>query len=434
MKKLIILLTLALSMLAMAHDYKPAEPQQKPILLKGGDLYTISSGILEQTDIIFDNGRITEIGKNLTAPPDAEVIDITGKRVYPGLIDGGSVIGLIEIGEVRATDDRSEVGAIHPEVQAHVAYNPDSEIIPSVRVTGVTTALVVPQGGVLSGRSSLMNLDGWTWEDAAEKVDVGVHMNWPRQRVIHAWWMEASPEQQKKDMAENRRKMEDAFAAARSYYVAKQVRPNIAEDERWEAMLPIFRAEKPLFVRADDYRQIEQAISFADENDFHMVLVGGRDSWMLADQLKAKQIPVIVGVVQDLPRSEDDPYDLAYDLPARLARAGVKFCFSSGFSATGSRNLPFQAGQATAYGLSDEDALRGLTLSAAEVLGVANDLGSLDVGKKATLFVSDGDVLDPLGNKVTLEFIDGRKISLENKHRELYRKYQAKTLPSESGE
>lgn len=431
MRKLIILIVLAISVAATAHDYKPADPQESPILLKGGDLYTISNGVLRQTDLIFDQGRITEIGKNLSAPPDAEVIDVTGKRVYPGLIDGGSVIGLIEIGEVRATDDRSEVGRIHPEVQAHVAYNTDSEIIPSVRVTGVTTALIVPQGGVLSGRSSLMNLDGWTWEDAAEKIGVGVHMNWPRQRVIHAWWMEASPEQQKKDMAENRRKLDEAFAAARSYYVAKQVKPNLAEDERWEAMLPLFRAERPLFIRANDYRQIEQAINFAEENNFHMVLVGGRDSWMLVDRLKDRQIPVILGHVQALPGSEDDPYDLAYDLPTRLARAGVKFCFSSGFSATGSRNLPFQAGQATAYGLSDEDALRGLTLSAAEILGVANDLGSLDVGKKATLFVSGGDVLDPLGNKVTLEFIDGRQINLENKHRELYRKYQAKNLPSE---
>jgi imidazolonepropionase-like amidohydrolase len=427
MRKIItILAMLLLAAAALAYDYVPGAPQSKPILLKGGTLYTITNGVLKQTDLLFDNGHITMIGENLDAPADAEIIDVTGKRVYPGLIDAGSVVGLIEIGAVRATDDRSEVGRIHPEVQAHVAYNPDSEIIPSVRISGVTTVLVAPQGGVLSGSSSLINLDGWTWEDAAEKINVGMHLNWPRQGVARAWWMEDSAEQQKKINARNRREMEQAFKDAKVYYHARLTDPTTNIDLRWEALLPVFRHEAPLFVRAGDYRQIEQAVGFARENDIRMVLVGGRDAWMLTDLLRERQIPVVLGRVQSLPRREDEPYDLEYHLPALLADAGVKICFSSGFSATGSRNLPFQAGEAVAFGLSEEDALRGLTLSAAEICGVADSIGSLEIGKKATLFISDGDILDPLGNHVVLEYIEGRQVVLDNKHRELYRKYRVR--------
>lgn len=426
MKRIITIVILLLATAVLAHDYLPGAPQSAPILLKGGTLYTITDGVLESTDLLFDNGHITMIGKNLDAPANAEVIDITGKRVYPGLIDAGSVVGLIEIGAVRATNDRSEVGRIHPEVQAHVAYNPDSEIIPSVRVSGVTTALIVPQGGVLSGRSSLINLDGWTWEDAAAKVNVGIHLNWPRQRIVKAWWMEESAEQQKKNNARNRKEMEQAFKDARAYYHARLTDPTMNIDLRWEALMPLFRHEVPLFVRADDYRQIEQALEFARENDLRMVLVGGRDAWMLADLLRDRQIPVVLGRVQSLPGREDEPYDLAYRLPALLADAGVKICFSSEFSATGSRNLPFQAGEAVAFGLSEVDALRGLTLSAAEICSADDSLGSLEIGKQATLFVSDGDILDPLGNHVVLEYIEGKQVVLDNKHRELYRKYRAR--------
>lgn len=430
MKHSLTIILTFLSTWVSAHDYVPGQKQNNPILLRGGDLYTVSDGVKEQTDLLFENGRITQIGRNLNPPGNTEVIDVTGKWVYPGLIAPYTSIGLIEIGEVRATNDISEVGSTNPDVQAHVAYNPDSEIIPSVRSNGITTALIVPGGGLVTGRSSLINLDGWTVEDAAEKLDVGLHIIWPQAAVIDAWWMEKSLEEQKKEMAENRKKIYQIFDDAQAYCLARQANPNIKVDLRWEAMVPVLTGEQPVFIMANDYRQIEQAVSFAKEYNLTMVLVGGSDAWMLIDLLKENSIPVILKRTQSLPMREDDGYDLAYRLPALMAEAGIKFCLSTagsdGGSATSVRNLPLQAGQATAFGLSRREALRAVTLSTAEIFGVADDLGSLNVGKKATLVVSEGDILDPLTHNVVLEFIEGRRVDLDNKHKELNRKYRQK--------
>ncbi len=434
MIRLVAFAIAALFSSVLAHDYSPGERQRRPVLLRGGDLYTVSHGIKEVTDLLFEDGRITRIGQNLTPPDNTEVIDVSGKRVYPGLIAPYTTIGLIEIGEVRATNDISEVGQNNPNVQAHVAYNPDSEIIPTVRANGVTTALVVPHGNLVLGRSVLVNLDGWTVEDAAEKFDVGLHIRWPRASVVTAWWMDKSPEEQKTEMIENRRKIRGVFDDASAYYIARQADPTIPRDLRWDAMVPVLAGDLPTFILADDYRQIEQAIAFAEEYGVSAVIVGGSDAWMAADLLNEKDIPVIVGRTQSLPAREDEGYDLTYRLPALLAEAGVKFCLSSAGSDGGSswsvRNLPFQAGQAVAFGLSPEDALRAVTLSTAEILGVDVDLGSLQPGKKATLVVADGDILNPLTHHVVMEFIEGRRINLDSKQRELYRKYLQKQLDS----
>jgi imidazolonepropionase-like amidohydrolase len=419
---------------ALAHDYVPGEPQTHAIMLQGGDLYTISGGVRQKTDVIFSEGRITQIGRNLSVPASCEVIDVSGKRVYPGLIAPYTAIGLVEIGEVRATVDTREVGPVNPDVESRAAYNPDSEIIPSVRSNGVTTALVVPGGKLLVGRSSLINLDGWTVEDAVEKVDVGLHIIWPQASVIRAWWMEKTPEEQKEEMEENRRLLFQAFDDARAYHLACRADSGTKVDSRWQAMIPVVTGEMPVFIMANDCRQIEQAMSFAGGYGLKMILVGGADAWMLTDQLKENNVAVIVSRTQALPMREDDGHDAAYRLPALLAEAGVKFCLSTagrrGGTATGVRNLPLQAGQAVAYGLPKADALRAITLSTAEILGVADDLGSLEIGKKATLIVSEGDILDPVTHNVVLEFIEGRRVDLDNRHKELYRKYQRKHLKS----
>ena len=426
MKRWIIILSVLCAAAALAHYYVPGKKQDHPILLKGGDLYTIQSGVLQQTDLIFDNGRITQIGKNLSAPSGAETIDVTGKRVYPGLIDAATTIGLTEIGEVRATRDASEVGQITPEVQSHIAYNTDSEIIPTVRANGITTALVAPNGGVISGRSSLMNLDGWTKEDAAEKFNVGLHINWPRASTGSNWWDQRPPEEVKKEREENLTRLNDAFAAAKAYYLARKANPNVKQDTRWEAMAPIFDKELTVFINAADVRQIKQAVDFAKKWEIKIAIVGGRDAYKVADLLKANDIPVVYGGVQGLPMREDEDPDISSRVPKFLADAGVKFCLSSGGSNTGSRNLPFQAAQAVAFGLSPDQALRSLTLTTAEILGVDKDLGSLEVGKKATIVVSDGDILDPPTNKVVYEFIAGRKVDLNNRGKQLYDKYRQK--------
>jgi len=433
-----LVVTLLISLLAAtiaAHDYVPAKPQSQPILLKGGDLHTVSDGVMTSTDLLFVDGRIAQIGKNLTPDSSTKVIDVTGKNVYPGLIASNTALGLIEIGEVRATNDTREIGSDNPMVRASIAYNPDSELLPTVRSNGVTTALVVPKGRLITGYSFLVYLDGWTVEDATVQEDVGLHVVWPQSKVVTAWWEERSAEEQKKQMAENRARIYKVFENARSYHLGRTAGRIDKIDTRWEAMRTIFEGTKPVFIQANDYRQIEQAVQFARDYNFRLIITGGNDSWMLTDLLKANDVPVVLRRPQSLPPREDDGYDLIYRLPARLAEAGVKFCISTagggGGTAASVRNLPLQAGHAAGFGLSKEDALRAITLSPAEILGVGDRLGSLEVGKQATIVVSEGDILDMLGHGVVLEFISGRQVDLDNKHKELYRKYQQKSLPSQ---
>jgi hypothetical protein len=219
MKRWIMILTILCATTAMGHNLVPGAKQNHPILLKGGDLYTVKNGVLQRTDLLFEQGRISQIGKNLSVPTGTEVIDVTGKRIYPGLIDAATSLGLVEIGEVRATRDAGEVGTVTPEVQSHIAYNADSEIIPTVRANGITTALVAPTGGVICGRSSLINLDGWTKEDATEKFNVGLHVNWPAASASWSWSDQRPAEEKKKDRAEKLKRLDDAFEAARAYYL-----------------------------------------------------------------------------------------------------------------------------------------------------------------------------------------------------------------------
>lgn len=424
-KQTIILLVILMVTAVFAHDYAPGPKQTAPILLKGGTLFTISDGVKEGHDLLLVDGRIAEIAEDIAAPDGAAVIDITGRHVYPGLIAAGTNIGLVEIGAVRATVDTREVGRINPDVQSHTAYNPDSEIIPTVRSNGIAYAEIVPEGSMVRGRSCLLNLDAWTKEDAAEKLEVGLHISWPSVAVRTAWWETRSPEEQKKAMAESRRRLKKAFDDAEAYALAKAANPDIDIDSRWEAMLPVLSGELPLFVHAGDYRQIEQAVAFCTERNLRMILVGGEEAWKVTDLLTTHDIPVIYFDTHNLPMRSDDDYDQAFKVPRLLDEAGVKFCFGGSGSWT-VRNLPFDAGQAVAFGLDKETALRALTLTPAEILGSEENIGSLEVGKKATVIVSDGDIMDHLTHNVTHMFIEGRVVNLDNKHKELYRKYQAR--------
>jgi imidazolonepropionase-like amidohydrolase len=428
MKTLIRLTLLALFATgALAYDYVPAPKQAQPILLKGGTLYTITDGIKENTDLLFDKGIITQMAENITPPSVAIIIDVTGKKVYPGLIALGTTLGLIEIGAIRATDDIREIGRINPDVQSHMAYNPDSEIIPTIRSNGIAYAQIVPGGSFINGRSCLLNLDAWTKDDAAVELELGLHLVWPRVSVVTAWWERRSAEEQREAMARDRADLYQAFDDALAYKLAKEADPNTPVDSRWDAMVPVLSGKKPLFVHTDDYRQIEQAVNFAKERNLRMILMGGDDAANAVDLLKANNIPVVYFSTTGLPSHQDDPYDQAYTVPRLLHEAGVKLCLAVG-GATGVRNLPFDAGQAVAFGLPADEALRAITLTPAEVLGVADRVGSLEVGKRATIVVSEGDIMDYLTHNVTHLFIDGRAVDLDNKHKELYRKYRAKKL------
>lgn len=426
MKKLLIAVAAAtVTLSAAANDIVPAEPQQQPILLQNGTLHTVTNGVQEDTDLLFVDGKISAIGSDLAAPAGAQIIDISGKHVYPGVIALDTTIGLREIEAVRATEDAEEVGAVTPEVSGHVAYNPDSEVIPTIRYNGVSHAQIVPQGDLVMGRSSLLQLDGWTYEDAGERLNVGVHVNWPRVGINTAWWERRSPEEQRKANAEARKNLERTLVQAKAYYDAKLAGELQGTDLRWEAMLGLFDGTSTLFVHANDQRQIEEAMDLTQEWGFDWVLMGARDAWRMADELAAAEVRVVFGAPFGLPSRHDEAFDQAFATPAALAEAGVNFALSyPGYWDV--RNLPFAAGNAVAYGLDREAALAAITLKPAEFLGVADRLGSLEEGKQATLVISAGDLLDPIGQKVEALFIEGRNVDLNNRHLQLYNKYKQK--------
>ncbi len=426
MKKLMsAVLAASFTLSAAAHDMVPGEPQQQPILLQGGTLYTITDGIQAKTDLLFENGVITAIGKNIELPENTRVINIDGRHVYPGLIAMDTTLGLVEIEAVRATDDQEEVGTITPEVSGHTAYNPDSEVIPTVRFNGITHAQIVPQGDLIRGRSSLLQTDGWTFEDAAEVLDMGVHLSWPRVGLNTAWWERRSPEEQRKANAEALKKLHQAFTDAQAYYVAKLAGESQGTDVRWEAMTGLFDGSSKLYIHAQDKRQIEQALDFSREYGFDMVLMGARDAWRLAPELAAAEVDVVYGAPYGLPTRHDEAYDQAYATPAILAQAGVNFAISyPGYWDI--RNLAFAAGNAVAYGLDQQQALAAITIKPAQIMGVDDKIGSLEVGKQASLIVSGGDVMNHLSQDIELMFIDGSQVDLNNRHNQLYQKYRQK--------
>ena len=430
-KQIILLFLIALVIQIRASDQIPAPPQDHPIALTGATIHTVSGETIQDGTILFENGIITAIGMDVVLPEQTEVIELPGRHVYPGLIAANSMLGLIEIEAVRATLDYSETGEINPNVRAEVAYNPDSELLPVARANGITLALSVPSGGLISGTSALMMLDGWTWEDMIIKAPVGLHINWPNMKISSS--AKKSEEEQKKDIDEQIRKIRQAFANARAYMKAKESEeqkgiPYHDTDARWEAMIPVLKGEMPVIIRANEIRQIEAAVDWASEENLKMVLLDGYDSWRVSGLLKEKNIPVIVADIHRLPERRWEGYDTPFTLPLKLYKAGIKFCIAgsgSSSDAPDERNLPYQAATAAAYGLPKEEALKSITLYPAQILGVDDQVGSLEVGKDATLIVTDGDPLE-IETQVEMEFIQGREIDLTSRHTQLYEKYLEK--------
>lgn len=405
----------------------PGKPQDRPVALVGGTIHTVSGSTIENGTVLFDKGKIVAIGTNVVTPAGAEVIDITGKHVYPGFIDANSNIGLVEIGAVRATRDLAEAGTINPNVRAEVAVNPESEIIPVTRANGITVALTAPEGGLISGRSAAIMLDGWTWEEMTLKAPVGLHINWPRMTLIRSPFITQSEEEQKKGRDKQLKEIKTAFAEARAYANAKKAEaqlgvPYHATDLRWEAMIPVLEGKVPVFVNANEITEIEAAIAWADEEKVKIVIAGGRDSWRAAALLKARNIPVIVGPILTLPMRRWEDYDSPFTVPLKLYNAGVRFCIAGDGGAAHERNLPYHAATAAAYGLPKEEALKSVTLYAAQILGIHDRVGSLEVGKDATLIVTDGDPLE-ITTHVEREFIQGKSVDLTSRHTRLYQKY-----------
>lgn len=405
------------------------------LLLTNGILHTVSGPILTNAALLVRDGKIAALGPGVTEPAD-QTLDLQGQHVFPGLIAPITVLGLLEIEAVRATRDTTESGQYTPDVFAWKAVNPDSELLPVARANGYTHAQPIPLGSVVSGHSAVIALDGWTIEDLVVNPAAGLHVVWPSFALTVAPRGRSpgrargkSLEDQVKEREQKLRELDDFFTEAEAYAKARSA----AKDTNgfplvpaWEAMLPALRGEVPLFLHADEIRQIESAVNWAVRRKYRAVLAGGRDAWRAADLLATNHIPVAYEHVFTQPVREVDPYDAQFSAPAVLAQAGVQVSFTEGtdrFGASNVRNIPYAAAQARAFGLPYEEAIRGLTLYPARILGVADRLGSLEPGKDATFFVADGDILD-LRRNVLRMWIGGREVSLESRHTRLYDRYR----------
>lgn len=404
----------------------PAPPQDRPIVIHSATVHTVSGEDIDNGYVIFDKGVITAVGRG--APPkvnNADVHDAKGLHVYPGLIAADSTLGLAETQTIKETIDTTELGTTKPEVRAAVAVNPDSELIPVARANGILTAGLFPTGGAISGQCSVMRLDGWTWEDLTITKSAGLVVNWPRTEIITSWWIEKTEEEQRKENTENLEALSKVFDDALAYIAARDADPKTPIDLRYEGMRAAMTGQAPVFVRASTAGQIESAIAWAVRYKVRLVIVGGQQADQTIPLLVKHDIPVIVGGVHRLPMRRQDAYDQPFALPAALHAAGVRFAIASSEEPAHERNLSYHAATAAAYGLPKSEALRAVTLYPAQILGVGDKLGSIEVGKSATLILTNGDPLE-ITTDTLAAFIDGRQIDIGNRQKSLDAKYREK--------
>lgn len=403
----------------------PAVAQAQPVVLMHGTIHVGNGQVIEDGAIAFDKGKITYVGDVNSLPAQSgkqRVIDCTGQHIYPGLIAANSTIGLTEVDEIRATHDYYEVGEYNPDVRSLIAYNTDSKLIPTVRTNGILLDETVPHGGVISGTSSVMMMDGWNWEDAAYRTDIGIHMNWPSAQTgeyKNGQVMIKANDDYSRQVSAIRDFMNNAKA-----YLSSDAYSQV--NIRFESMKGIFDGTRKVFVNVESAEEISAVINMAVDFKLNVVIVGGRESWLVADKLKAHNIPVILNRTHSLPGHTEDDVNLPYKTPKLLHDAGVLYCIGVSSESWQSRNLPFYAGTTAAYGLTTEEALQSVTYNAAKILGIDNTCGTLEVGKDAILFVSKGDALDMMGNQLTYAFIQGRQIELYNNQQKLYDTYMKK--------
>lgn len=399
-----------------------AKPQTKAIALKGATLHLGNGQVIENGVVVFDKGKITAVGNAQTATGTAEVIDATGKHVYPGIIAPNTKLGLDEIASVKATQDNTETGMLNPNVRSLISYNTDSEHIPVTRDNGVLLAQTVPLGGVVSGTSSVVQLDAWNWEDAAYRKDDGVWINWPNMFTMGGFM--PGPVKKNERRGEILDELDRTFKDASGYTQIKNPSP---VNLKLESMKGLFDGSKTLFIRADFAKEIVEAVNFAKSHQVKKyVIVGAADGYMILDFLKENNVPVILNSLHRLPDRAEEDVDMPYKLPALLHKAGILVAISYEEPAYNYRNVPFLAGQAAGHGLTKEEALQLVTSNTAKILGIDNRTGTLEVGKDANLVVSSGDLLDMRTNNVTQAFIQGRQLILDNKQKRLYKRFSDK--------
>ncbi len=410
---------------AMAQEnMHPAPPQNQTIAITNAVVHIGNGQVIENGMIVFSNGKIVDVRPN--APiADVKLIDAKGKHVYPGLIAPSTNLGLIEVNTVKSTLDYAEVGDINPNLHTIYAYNTDSRVINTVRSNGILLAHIVPSGGLISGSSSVVQLDAWNWEDAAYKTDNGIHFNMPLLSPTPQRRSRSGADEVQKQGLETVENIKRFFREAKAYH-SQPLHPVV--NLKYEAVKGLFDKSQSLYVHCDLMKEMLMAVDIAKTFGFKLVIVGGTDSWLITDVLKSNNVAVILTQPHSIPASEDDAVDQPYSTGAALQKAGVLFtiCDDSGRGFWRQRNLPYQAGTMAAYGLTKEQALAALTINAAKILGIDAVTGTLEKGKDANIVISEGDILDMRTSRVTHAFIQGREINLANKQTQLFDKYKYK--------
>lgn len=440
MKKILINISAFLFLIAgtvkAQETVYPANEYNGKLYITNGTVHVGNGTVLENATIEVNNGKIVRVGTDISvSKDDSKVVDATGKQVYPGLILASTDLGLKEIGSgVRGSNDYLEIGDLNPSVRSIVAYNTDSKIIGTLRANGILLAGITPEGGEISGTSSVVQLDAWNWEDAAYKYDNGIHINMPSfiqrfgrrgggvfaGRFGMGGESEADPVKQALEKIEG---LKSFFRQAKAYL---QESSHKETNLKFEAVKGLFDKKQKLFVHCDQVKQMLAAIDFVKEFNFDVVLVGASESFQIADILKANNIAVILSEEHALPATEDDDVDQPYKTPAALQKAGVLFALNDTHEESRYRNLSYNAGTAAAYGLTKEEALQAITLNAAKILGIDDKTGSIEAGKDANIVIADGDILDMRTSNVSAAFIQGRNVSLDNKQKQLYERYKYK--------
>ncbi len=432
MKKIICSLATLLLLGAFAQAQETVYPTPAYIgklYITNATVHIGNGSVLETATVEVNNGKIVQVATSITPSSGAKVVDAKGKHVYPGLILPTSDVGLKEIGSgVRASNDVTELGDFNSNIRSITAYNTDSRVINVLKSNGILLASVTPEGGIISGSSSVVQLDAWNWEDAVYKMDAGIHINMPsfinrggrRGRGLVATAEPIDPTK----VALNRVDDIKSFFTQAKAYLTEPTHTN--NNLKLEAVKGLFTKQQKLFVHADEVKQMLIAIDFVKEFGFDVVIVGASESFLIADLLKQNNIAVILGSEHALPTTEDDDVDQPYKTPAVLQKAGVLFALNDASTSARYRNLSYNAGTAVTYGLTKEQALQAITSNTAKILGIDAITGSLEAGKDANIIIADGDILDMKSSTVTHAFIQGREVSLDNKQKDLYERYKYK--------
>jgi imidazolonepropionase-like amidohydrolase len=403
--------------------------------IRNARIVTVSGAEIESGTLIIRNGKIEAIGAGLSVPAGAEEIDARGLSVYPGMIDAGTSLGLVEIGQgAPGTVDTNEVGDMNPNAQAIIAVNPHSANINVTRVNGVTSVLTMPLGGIISGQAALINLDGATPREMAVLPSAALVINFPRvtttsfdalfnPQSINLNDAISTRDRQLEQLRKLLREAE-AYGRAQDAYARDRNLPRPEQSVLLAALVPFVRGERPVILRADREAEIRAAVRFSEEMRLpRSIIMGGNEAWKAAALLKERNVPVILNGVLNLPPREDDYYDTLYENASKLQQAGVRFCISTGSSASNVRDLPYHAGMAAAFGLPRAEALKAVTLYPAQIMNVADRMGSIEAGKTANLVITDGDLLEAR-TRVRYLFINGRRLPLNSRHTELYEQFK----------